>query len=125
MIQMYTMQHVRPDYGESIDLPAFRGTLDAQYQPVADARLGDDELRLRRIVFKLLAQPGHENAQIWDVFHPPRPPDLAKQRPVSHHAAGVPHEIVEQFELRLREMDVMALLANDAGTPVELDIADQ
>src|ERR1700686_4163460 len=61
-----------------------------QSEPVADPWFCPDQLGSSGIAFDLLAEMGDVDAQVLAVFCGFRPPDLAQNVPVRHHAAGVP-----------------------------------
>ena len=64
-------------------------------QAITDPKLGQNMLRARRVVFKLLAQTADEHPEVLNLLGVRRPPDLPQQMAMRLHLSGVGHEMAQ------------------------------
>ena len=69
-------------------------------QPVADAGLGDEQLRLGRVRFQFLPQVRQIDAQVVGLLDRVRAPDLAEYLAVGQHLPGVLDEESQEVVFR-------------------------
>src|SRR5205085_4701804 len=74
-------------------------------EPVADAKLGQQDTRLGRVDLDLLADAAHKNPQIMRVVEVTRPPNLAEQLLVGDDLASMLSENLQQFVLLARRRE--------------------
>ena len=92
---------------EQIAVFALSGRVHFVHQPVADADLGQQVARPRRIGFDLAAQRAHVDAQVLRRFDMRRAPHLAQQLAMRQHLAAVARERGQQLVFDRRQMDVL------------------
>src|SRR4051794_10603663 len=92
-------------------------------EAVADARVGQDDLRARRIVLELAADVGDVDPQVVRLLAVARTPDLAQQRAVGEELAAVDGEHAQEVELDRREVHVLAVARDPARGEVDRDRA--
>src|SRR3984957_18988308 len=85
---------------------------------VADARLGFDGERHRRIDLYLGPELSDENPEVLRVLGMRRPPDRGQNLPMAHHSARVAKEDRKQVIFFRRQLDWRPVAADEA--PVEV-----
>ena len=84
-------------------------------EPVADARLGDEVPRSRRIGLELLAQGAEVGTQVVGLAAVRRSPDLVQQVALADQATVGAHQHVEQGPLVGGQVDVVAAPGSPGG----------
>ena len=75
-------------------------------EPIANAWLGPEVARARRVGLELAPELEHEDAQIVRLIVVVRPPDLSEQLSVGNDVAGMPHEGRQELVLDRCEVDL-------------------
>src|SRR5829696_6121147 len=100
------------------------GTVPWLGQPVADARLSQNDRRLGRVRLDLLSQLSNIDPQILRVALMGGTPHGVQHLFVGHNLAGVPRKKSQEFELLRREPYLFAVAANAAARDVDLQSVD-
>lgn len=90
-------------------------------KPVADARFGDEVIRIGRILFELLAQMPHVDADVMAVLRMGGAPHGLEQLSMRQHAVGVGDHVGQQAEFDGRQVERLSVLFDHASPQVNPD----
>src|SRR4051812_14590808 len=89
-------------------------------ETVADPRLGEDVLGLRRVGLDLLAQLIDEDAEVLGLVAVIGAPLRLQQLAMSYRAAGVRDEVAQSLEFLRREADIFSIRVDFARIEIDL-----
>src|SRR5579884_1940 len=92
-------------------------------EAVSNAWLGQNQLRMRRILLDLLAQIADVNAEVLGLVSVLSPPNPSKEVLVQDDTPRVRHELVEQLVLGGTELDVSAVGYDTPLSKIDREIA--
>src|ERR1035438_46223 len=93
-------------------------------ESISEVTVRQQILRIRRVVFELLAQLIDKGAQIFQLAPELRTPHGAQQLRVRNRFPGVSHQVLQKIELLGGEMNRSLLLAHLAALGIHLNLAD-
>ena len=85
-------------------------------EPVADAGLGEEELRLGRVGLELLAQVGHMDQKVMSLVLGIRSQDLAQNLPMGKHPSGMAGQQSQEGVFGGRQLHFLSIQTHGAAS---------
>ena len=95
--------------------------LRPRMKAVADPRLGENVVRVRRIKLNFLAELADEDAQVLGLLDVVTTPDSPQQNAMREHFPGMADQVYQQVVFLRRQMHLLTPYGDPAGVQVDAE----